>query len=60
MRLQLAMYRLVINLEQSGGVCLVAFGQLQSLQEKRPFHFIGHPLDQLLERYIVLICQRHC
>lgn len=31
MRLQLAMNRLVINLEQSGGMRLVAFGQFQSL-----------------------------
>src|SRR3990170_4056215 len=49
-RLQLAMDRLVINVEQSGGLRLVAFGQFQSLQENRTLHLGGHRSDQLLER----------
>src|SRR3989304_8635004 len=49
-RLQLAMDRLVINVEQSGGLRLVAFEQFPSLQENRTFHLSGHRSDQLLER----------
>src|SRR3990172_879577 len=49
-RLQLAMDRLVINVEQSGGPRLVAFGQFQSLQENCTLHLSGHRSDQVLER----------